>query len=91
MIIAFTISIEVSYPQNRLLHSITKTTRIVCFCILCYCNYQCPVEMPGHFCFKSASCCNTAHCSPLARWVEIGIDGERWGVIMGYNGLQCFQ
>lgn len=71
--------------QFLLLHSITKTTRIVCFCILCYCNYQCPVEMEGHFCFKRAP------CSPLARWVMMGIDWEIWGVIMGYNVFNEFQ
>ena len=33
------------------------------------------------------ACGKALPCSPLARWVEIGIDGEGWLVVMGYNGF----
>ena len=43
--------------------------------------YTIPQNLP----LIRAACGKALPCSPLARWVEIGIVGERWGVLMCYD------
>ena len=45
--------------------------------------YTIPPNLP----LRREACGKAAPCSPPARWVMMGIDGERLLVVMGYNGF----